>query len=44
MGIKSIAKVKNDVATVKLLVKHPMEPGSIAGGEKTNKVYQSPNS
>jgi sulfur-oxidizing protein SoxZ len=37
MGIKSIAKVKNDVATVKLLVKHPMEPGSIAGGEKPTK-------
>lgn len=27
MGIKSIAKVKGDVATVKLLVKHNMETG-----------------
>jgi len=37
MGIKAIAKVKKDIATVKLLVKHPMEPGSIAGGKKPSK-------
>ncbi len=33
MGIKAIAKVKNDVATVKLLVKHPMASGKIGGGK-----------
>jgi len=33
MGIKAIAKVKNDIATVKLLVKHPMASGKIAGGK-----------
>ncbi|NOX15901.1 MAG: thiosulfate oxidation carrier complex protein SoxZ [Epsilonproteobacteria bacterium] len=33
MGIKSIAKVKNDIATVKLLVKHPMLSGTISGGK-----------
>lgn len=27
MGIKAIAKVKGDVAEVKLLIKHPMESG-----------------
>lgn len=37
MGIKAIAKAKNDIATVKLLVKHPMSPGSIAGGKKPPK-------
>ena len=33
MGIKAIAKVKNDIATVKLLVKHPMASGAISGGK-----------
>jgi sulfur-oxidizing protein SoxZ len=33
MGIKAIAKVKKDIATVKLLVKHPMATGSIGGGK-----------
>jgi len=33
MGIKAIAKVKNDIATVKLLVKHPMASGKIGGGK-----------
>lgn len=37
MGIKAIAKVKNDIAEVKLLIKHPMEPGSIAGSKKPSK-------
>lgn len=37
MGIKVIAKVKDDVATVKLLVKHPMDPGSVAGSKKPEK-------
>ena len=37
MGIKAIAKVKKEIATVKLLVKHPMEPGAIAGGKKPTK-------
>jgi len=33
MGIKAIAKVKNGVADVKLLVKHPMASGTISGGK-----------
>ncbi len=33
MGIKAIAKVKKDIATVKLLVKHPMASGKIGGGK-----------
>ena len=33
MGIKAIAKARNDVATVKLLVKHPMASGKIGGGK-----------
>ena len=37
MGIKAIAKVRNDVATVKLLVKHPMSSGSIVKGNKPPK-------
>ena len=37
MGIKAIAKVKNDVATVKLLIKHPMNPGKISGGKGATK-------
>ena len=40
MGIKAIAKVKNDVATIKLLIKHPMEPGAIAGGKKPTKYIK----
>jgi len=37
MGIKAIAKVKKDIATIKLLIKHPMAVGSIAGGSKPSK-------
>ena len=33
MGIKAIAKVRNGVADVKLLVKHPMASGKIGGGK-----------
>jgi len=35
MGIK--AKVKNDIATVKLLVKHPMKSGKLGGGKGESK-------
>ncbi len=37
MGIKVIAKVKKDIATVKLLVKHAMDPGSVTGSKKPAK-------
>lgn len=37
MGIKIIAKVKGDESEVKLLVKHDMDPGSMAGGTKPPK-------
>ena len=33
MGIKAIAKAKQDIAIVKLLVKHPMASGKIGGGK-----------
>ncbi len=40
MGIKAIAKAKNDVATVKLLVKHPMQMENKEKNQKPKFIEQ----